>query len=409
MPAVIDAEILDAGTHLQSKNGQTRESEISLIDLLTVLLQRKRLILGATLTCALIAAVVALRLPISYKAQAVILAPQQQQSSLSALMAGGAMGGMGIASQLGLKSPADLYIGLLGSRSIADDIVNQFHLREVYKKKLASDARNALLGHVMFNSGKDSLIKIEATDEDAKLAANIANAFVDELYQQNSHLAVTDASQRRLFFEQRVASEKEALAIAETALKNTEQSTGLLAPGGQAQEMIRAGAQLRAEIMSREVRLQAMHAYATDENPQTQVLELEIKGYKDKLRGLEANGGAGSAFDLSAGRLPGASLEYVRKVRDLKYHETLFELMSKQYEAARIDEAKQPPLIQVVDRAVVPDRKAGPPRTQITVIGGALGFVLACAWALISRAIRNLSLVPEQAAQLRSLKSALRF
>lgn len=303
--ALLNTEILEAGTLSKSKNGQTSDSEVSLIDLLTVLLQKKRLIFGATITAALLTAVIAVRLPISYTAQAVILAPQQQQSSLSAMMSAGAMGGMGIASQLGLKGPSDLYIGLLGSRSIADDIVSEFHLRDAYKTKFASDARKVLLQRVTFTSGKDTLIKIEVTDHDAARAAGIANAFVDRLYQQNSRLAVTDASQRRLFFEQQVASEKDALAIAETALKNTQQSTGLLAPGGQAEEMIRTGAELRAEIVSREVRLQAMSAFATDENPQKQVLELEIKGYKAKLSGLEANSGAASAFDLSAGRLPG--------------------------------------------------------------------------------------------------------
>jgi uncharacterized protein involved in exopolysaccharide biosynthesis len=406
--ALADTETLGNKSSLRVEDRQSEESDISLIEILTVLLRRKRLIIGAILAGTLLAAVIASLIPVSYTAEAVILPPQQSQSSLSALAAG-AIGGMGVASQLGLKSPADLYIGLLGSRTIADDIVNQFQLRKVYKKNLASDARKALLSYVSFTAGKDTLIKITAKDRDAKRAADLANAFVNELYEQNSHLAITEASQRRLFFEQQLASEKDALAVAETALRNTQQSTGLLVPSGQSEILIRTGADLRAQIVSREVQLQAMRSFATEENPQTQVLEQEIKAYKSKLSNLEENGGAGSAFDFSAGRLPEASLEYIRKVRDLKYHETLFELIARQYEAARIDEAKQAPIIQVVDRAVIPDKKTGFSRRLAAIAGGACGFVLACAWALMSAALRNLSQLPEQAERLHSLKHALRF
>jgi tyrosine-protein kinase Etk/Wzc len=212
-----------------------------------------------------------------------------------------------------------------------------------------------------------------------------------------------------LFFAQQLSHEKEALAIAEAALKTAQQSTGMLVPSGQAEGMIRAGAQIRAEIVSREVQLLAMRSFATDENPRMQILEQEIIGFKSKLAGLEGSGGSNSSLEFSAGRFPGANLEYIRKVRDLKYHETLFELIAKQHEAARIDEAKQPPIIQVVDRAVVPDRKAWPPRMLFTMTGGGIGFVLACAWALISAAIRNLAQLPENARQMQSLKGALRF
>jgi len=406
--ALADSEIVENGLQRKPVHGQPGEGDISLIDLVTVLLTRKRLIFGATLAGALVAVAIALRSPVSFTAEAVILPPQPQQSSLPAFSSG-AMGGLGIATQLGLKTPGDLYVGLLGSRTIADEIVSQFHLRDVYKMKLASAARAALLKKVSFSAGKDSLIRIKATDHDPKRAAGLANAFVDQLYNQNARLAITDASQRRLFFEQQLSNEKDALVIAEAALKSTQQSTGMLVPSGQAEGMIRTSAQIRAEIVSREVQLQAMRSFATDENPRMQILEQEIIGFKSKLAGLEGNGGSRSSLELSAGRFPEASLEYIRKVRDLKYHETLFELIAKQYEAARIDEAKQPPLIQVVDRAVVPDRKAGPPRTLWTMAGGGIGFVLSCAWALLSAAIRNLAQAPENAGQMQSLRSALRF
>jgi uncharacterized protein involved in exopolysaccharide biosynthesis len=385
-------------------------SEVSLIELLTLLLRRKRFILGTALIMGVMGAGIAYFLPVSYSAEAVIMPPQQQQSSLASFAAGalGGLAGGSMASQLGLKSPADLYIGILGSRTITDDVIERLHLREVYKKKFLSDTRKALAKHVSFTSGKDSLIKITAEDHDARRAADLANAFVDELHKQNSRLAITDAAQRRLFFEQQLASERDALANAEIALKNTEQSTGMLAPTGQAEALIRAAAQLKAEIVSREVKLRAMRSFATDENPQLQILEQEIKGFQSQLANIEADGQPNSKFELSAGKLPEASLEYIRKFRDLKYHETLYELLAKQYEAARIDEARQAPLIQVVDRAAVPDRKSWPPRGLFALIAAAAGMLAASGWVVVSRAIHRMSEQPDLGPQLESLRRALR-
>ena len=387
------AEFLEHLQVIAASQRQEPEPEISLLDLLSVLLRHKRLIIGSTLAAAVVSAIVVCLLPPWYTAEATIMPPQQQQSSLSALASGalGGLAGSSMASSLGLKNPADLYIGILGSRTIADDIIGAFRLQETYDKKVQSDTRKVLAKHASFTAGKDSLIKISVEDHDPKRAAALANAFVDELYKQNSRLALTDASQRRLFFEEQLAKEKDALAEAEIALKNTQQSTGLFAPAGQAEALIRAAAQLRAEIASREVQLQAMRSYATDQNPQVQVLEQEIKALRAQLAGLEAQrGGSGLKFEPSVSKLPEQSLEYIRKLRDLKYHETLYELLAKQYEAARIDEAKQAPVIQVVDRAVVPDRKSWPPRAVLLAVFALLGLLLSSAGVLIAQSLKEL-------------------
>jgi len=408
--AQVDTPLLENLSSRSLPAAALQGSEVSLIELFTVLLRRKRFILGTALMTGAIAAGVAYLLPVTYSAEAIIMPPQQQQSSLASFAAGalGGLAGSGMASQLGLKNPADLYIGILGSRTIADDVINKLHLQDVYKAKLASDARKALARHVSFSSGKDSLIKITAEDHDAQRAADLANAFVDELHKQNSRLAITDAAQRRLFFEQQLSNEREALANAEIGLKNTQQSTGMLAPTGQAEALIRAAAQLKAEIVSREVKLQAMRSFATDENPQLQILEQEIKGFQSQLSSIEADGQPGSKFEFSAGKLPEASLEYIRRFRELKYHETLYELLAKQYEAARIDEARQAPLIQVVDRAALPDKKSWPPRGLFALIAAAAGMLAACGWVLVRRAIRRMSQQPDLAPQLESLRIALR-
>jgi tyrosine-protein kinase Etk/Wzc len=360
----------------------------SLIDSLEILWAHRGVILIVTAAAAALSVLIACLLPVSFKAEALIMPPQQQQQSSLAALASGALGGLagnaGMASSLGLKNPSDLYIGILQSRSIADDIVRRFRLQDVYHKQRISETRQALAKHVSFSSGKDSLIRITVEDHDASRAADITNAYVDELHSANSRLALTDASQRRLFYEQELSKEKDALANAEVALKQNQQKSGMVLPAGQAQLLLHSGAQLRAEIASRQVQMEAMRSYATDENPQLQVLKRETEALRSQLAQLQSKSDR-SGFEMSAGQLPDTSLEYLRRMRDVKYHETLFELLSRQYEAARIDEAKQAPVIQVIDRAVVPDKKSWPPRAMLVVAGTLLGFAAGAGAVFIRR------------------------
>ena len=347
------------------------------------------MIAGVALLAMAVTAVVMLVLPVSYMAEAVILPPQPEQSSQAMLMgplAGmsglGALGGAVAASGL-WRNPADVYVGVLKSRTIADALIASFHLQQAYKRKTMTDTRKALARHSAVTAGKDSLIRIGVEDHDPRRAASLANAYVDELFKQTSRLAFSTAAQRRLFFQQQVTSEKEALAGAEIALKNTQQSSGLVVPSGQSEGLIRAVAELRAQIASREVQMASMRAYATSENPQVLMLQRETEALQSQLEKIEAGSGPAGDLAVPVRNLPAASLDYLRKLRDLKYHETLFELLSKQYEAARIDEARSAPVIQVVDSAVVPDRKSWPPRTLFILGAGFLGILCACLFVLI--------------------------
>ena len=386
---MIDQETASLGklaVFASSQPAQAPATEISVVDLVALLLRRKQTLAISTLVITSLTAAIVYTRPPTYKAEAMILTPQQQQSSMGAMAAASGMMGAGMASQLGLKNPADLYLGLLKSRSISEAISTRFHLSDVYKTKLPSQTRKILGKHVTFEAGKDSLIKIAVEDHEPSRAANIANAYVEELYKQNSRLALSDASQRRLFFEEQLKREKDALATAEVELKKTQLGTGLLIPTGQAELLIRSGAQIRAEIASREVQLQSMHTFATDENPQVQVLRREIGTLQGQLNRVESSPSASGGLDFTGKNLPEATLLYVRKTREVKYHETLFELLAKQYEAARIDEGKQAPIIQVVDRATVPDSRYGPSRILLVIVAAIFGLVLSCLAILLGHA-----------------------
>ena len=361
--------------------------EISLAIWFQILYRRKKLIAASLSLPRLVAAAVAFLLPPTYTAEAVIMPPQQTQSSMSMMSTQAAqLGGLanvGLGSML-WKNPADLYIGILQSRTIADSLIDEFHLLDVYGVKQRSDARKRLAKLSSFTTKKDQLIHVAVKDHDQKRSADLANAYVSRLFEQNQRLALSEASQRRLFFEQQIAQERNALTAAEVEFKNTQQKTGLIVPAGQAEGLVRSGMLLRSEIASREVQLQAVRSYATDENSQVHMLQSEISALNDQLRRLKTQNGTSSldGIEIPAGKLPELGLEYARKLRDFKYHETIYEVLQKQYEIARIDEAKLAPVIQVVDRAVDPDRKSGPPRIVIVAVTALVTAVTVWSWLI---------------------------
>ena len=388
----------------------TKEPETPFLDIALVLLKAKKRVLQVTLVGLLLGAAIALAIKPNYSAKAIIMPPQAPQSSLSSLMGQlGSLSALGGGASSLLKNPADLYVGILQSRSVSDRAIQSFHLQTLWHIKSMDDARKTLDSHVQFEAAKDGLIEITVTDKDPKRASDLANFFVDSLNGINSTLAITEASQRRLFFEQQLAEEKNALANAEEDLKNTQQKTGLISPSGQSDLAVRNVAQTQTLISRKEVELQSMRAYATAENPDVVRLQREIETMRGQLTELENNESRQAPGDtqISANQLPVGSLDYVRKLREVKYHDTLFDLLSRQYEAARIDEAKSAPIIQVVDRAVVPDKKSGPPRLLITIGIGLIGFCLACGWAFLQNANERARQVPELSSKLDALEKEL--
>ena len=359
------------------------QPEISLMDVFKRLVRRKRFIARVTLLGLAVSTVVAFLLPATYTAQALILPPEKEQSSLQQFLSPFAgLGAMGGAAGLGFRNPADLYVGILNSRTIADALIARFHLQQVYDRNTLVDTRKRLAQYVDIEAGRDTLIHISVEDRDPKRAADLANAFVDELHAQNSTVAFSAAAQRRLFFQQQLAAEKEALAQAEIALKKSQEISGLMYPPGQAAALIQSDALVNAEIASREVALQTLRSYATDANPQALLLKQEIAALRSQQNKLKTGSGTGSALQVPSRRLPEAALEQIRRVRDLKYHETLFELLSKLYESARIDEARQAQVIQVIDRAIPPDKKTWPPRALLILIGGLTALFCSSLFAL---------------------------
>jgi tyrosine-protein kinase Etk/Wzc len=394
-----------------SRAASSESGEGRILDLLIVLSRRKRLILSATLTAALLSAAVSLLLPNRYTATTTILPPQQSQS-LAASMIGqlGALGPMAAMAQkdLGLKNPNDLYVGMLRSRTAEDGLIRRFDLLRIYHDRKMSDARRDLERASSIAVGKEGFVTISVEDKGRIRAPQIANAYVDELRQLTQDLAVTEAGQRRLFFERQLELAKNNLAGAEQALKETEQKTGLIQLDGQAKAIIDSVVKLRALIAAKEVELQGMRLFSTEQNPDVKLGEEQLSGLRTQLALLERQSGGPGDVQVPAGSVPEAGLQYVRKLRDLKYSETIFEMLAKQYEAARLDEAKTAAVIQVLDPAIEPDRKSSPKRGLIIFGAMGLGFLGSAGYTIVAAAFTEMRLDPGTQYRLDALSRLLK-
>jgi tyrosine-protein kinase Etk/Wzc len=400
----------EAGSDRSEPQEVLTGGEVDLIDLAALLLREKKTILKfAVILLVLTVIVVYLVMKPMYTAEAVFLPPQNSPGSSMALQLASQLGPLGAVGSLGgLKSPGDVYVGILGSRTIADGLVKKFDLQKIYKTKKLSDSIKVLQKRSTFTAGKNTLVTIKVDDHDPKLAAELANGYLDALHEQNGRLALTEAAQRRLFFEQQLDREKNALADAEVDLKKTQETTGLIVPSGQAQVQIEEMGQIRAQIASHQVELAALKQGATDQNPQVVRLQTQIAGLQQELQRLQNDPSRHQlgSVQLSTANVPELALEYVRKQREVKYHETLFELISKQYEAARLDESRDAPMLQVIDRAVIPDRKSGLPRTLMVLAGGMLGGFLGIIWVILKRFVITMKKDPVNATRLEELRRA---
>ncbi len=379
------------------------EEEISLLDLLIVLVKHKNLILGLPFVAAILAAIYSLTLPNIYTATTKILPPQQSQSAASAMLAqlGNVAGLVGGAA--GLKNPNDLYVGMLKSRTVADNLIQRFDLKNRYEQKYQSSTRKALESNSVITTGKDGIISIEVDDKDPKFAAELANAYVDELFKFTKVLAVTEASQRRLFFEQQFTQAKDNLAKAEVTARQALQQGGLVKVDDQGKAMVETTARLRAQMSVKEVQIGAMRTFAADRNPDLRLAQQELESIKRELAKIEGAGGTRAAGSASDGK----GIDNLSLLRDLKYNEFLYELLAKQYEMAKIDEAKDSAVIQVMDKAIEPDRKSKPKRSQIVLLWALLAGFFALLWVFVREALVKSRSDPKHVARLVAFKRYL--
>jgi uncharacterized protein involved in exopolysaccharide biosynthesis len=387
--------------------------EVSMIEVLTQLAYRKWLIAKVTGIAVLAGVVLSLVLPVRYTATTKIMPPQQTQSTASMLMMNQltGVGGGSLAALAGgglLKNPNDIYVGLLTSRPIADAIIQKFSLAKVYHARDMTDARKKLAGYTGVTSEKNGFISVSVTDKDKKRVVEMANAYTDELRILTKTLAVTEASQRRLFYEEQLKQAREALLTAELAFQQVQQQKGLVQLDAQAKAMIEGIAALRAQVAAKQVEVQALRSYSTEQNPDVQLAERELTSLQAEESRMEQSNHSPGIAGLGLGNVPAAGLEYLRAAHELAYRQALFDMLMKQYDAAKLDESKDAAIIQVVEPAIEPDRRSTPKRAQLVLIFTFMGFLAGCLLAILLWRIELVQSDPIVAKQLEEFRYALR-
>lgn len=396
----------DGPHHSDSIDGD----ENRLLDIVLILARYKNLVLGLPLVVAILSIGVTFLIPKTYTATAKLLPPQQSQSNAIAIL--GQLGALtGSTSQaLGIKNPSDIFVAMLKSRTITDAIIVRFNLQQVYDEKTLVDTRKELSQNADLVAGRDGVITVEVNDELPQRAADIANSYLEELETLTRKLAVSEAGQRRLFFENQLKQARDNLTAAETRLTKFQVDKKILNPQGQAALMISAAAGIRAQIAAKEVHISALKSFATQENPDLHRAQDELAGLRSQLS-KTAGGRDDEIGDvlLSMGKAPEESAEFLRKYRDVKYYEILYELLAKQYEIARIDESKDATLIQVLDRAIPPDKKSKPKRLLIAGLTSIVVLIFTVLFVLLRELVINSLKDPRSKVKMEQLIAAIKF
>lgn len=373
----------------------TENDEISLLDILQVVADNIKLLIIGPLLVGVLALGVSFLIPPSYTAVTQFLPPQQQQSAAASMLANlGSLGGLAGAAS-GLKNPADQYVAFLKSQTLQSALVDEFKLMDYYESTLKADALASLNANTRVNAGKDGLIKIEFDDKNPEFSAKIANAYVEQLRLLLGRLAVTEAQNRRIFFEKQLQETKRNMITAEQTLQAGGVDVKSLKMKPEA--AIEGLAKLQAQVAAQEVKVASMRGYLTEQAPEFKQAIIELSALRSQLVRIEGNKNTSVQNDDG----------YIARYREFKYHETLFDLFAKQYELAKIDEAREGAIIQVLDIAVTPEKKSKPKKALIAVMATlATGFML-LVFVFVRQSLQNASQNLETAAKLSQIRQSL--
>ena len=360
----------------------------NLFNTLLILTHYRRVVLAALGSGGIGALLIAYCLTPIYSSNAKIMPPTQTQPGLIALV--GQLNMAPTNQVQSVKNPNELYIGLLQSRTIADKVIAALNLDQRFKTSARAETRKQLAAMSNIYSGKEGLINVTVENPNAPLAARIANQYVAELITLTKNIALNDATERRIFFEQQLQHAQQQLRNAELQFKGVQENSGMLSPENQMKIVISQLAQLKAALAHKEMQLAALHIGSTARNPAIIRINSEISGLKQQLADLERGSAHDSRLSMPTNKMPQGSLEYLRKFREVKYFETLFELIAKQYELAKITEASNYSIVQILDPAISADIKTKPRRLQLVIFGMAVGALFGAVAALLLNQLRRL-------------------
>lgn len=345
--------------------------DLNIIEYWHVIVRRKKFIATLTGAAAAISIIISLLLPKIYSASASVLPPQQESGLASGLLSQvpGNIGGLA-GSLLGMQSKADVWVGILKSQTVRDAIITRFNLRERYKADNIEDTRKVLDKMVTVRmSEDDEIISITVEDKDPAAARDMANAFIEELDRVNRTVIMTSGRRTREFVDKRLSEAGDELKRLEAEMKSFQERHGAIQLDEQGKAIIESMGKVKGALIAKEVELQTLMSYAAPTNPHVSLLKDEIDGLRAKLSEFEHGGNLanGSVF-IPTSRLPSLNIQFARKLREAAVQQTLYELLTQQYELARIQEAKDSPTVQVLDYATTPEKKTKPKRSLIVLL-----------------------------------------
>jgi len=341
--------------------------EFNLVKVVHRVARGKWILLATTLLGLVIAYVVYKNTKPWYWSQAAFLPPHSADLSPatpSLLLLGG-----------GGTATSDLYLGLLVTRSVQDDVVDHVGLKQIYHAPTQGIARYLLSKNTALGVGRNSLVFVNVKAENPELAAKIANAYLDALYRLNSSMVGSSSNARGEFYQQQLQKQKNELDKAEQAFKEEQEKTGIVLPQGEAQANLNATAGLDAQINDAEERLAGLLVSETEQNPQVVQARAQLAQLRAQLAQEVATQNAKQIGIPSANRLPGLTLEYQEKERELNRAQGAYDALLDQYGKARMSSIDPGPQLEVVDRAIPAEFKAGPDRNQYLEEGGGFGFL----------------------------------
>ena len=357
------------------------EKEINLRDYIQVIVKWRRLIVFNTFIISVLALIISLILPKRYTATATLIPPVEQQTSLfglSSLLGGGAgsLGTIGRRAGLpGMSTPSDLFAKILESRVVMEEVIETCDLMNVYKSKRIEDALKNLAGATKIEVSREDVISISADGKTPQLSADIANAYVEHLDHFNREVTMTQGKKNRIFIEKRLTEVEKDLKKAEEDLRNFQEEHKTVSIEDEVVKAIESAAELKAQIILKDVELGVLRGYATERNPQVVRIKSEMAELQKQLKRMEegskeeeAPASYGAGFSITFSKLPEVGLQLARLMREAKIQETVFTLLTEQYEQAKIMEVRDTPTVQILDPAKPPYKKSFPKRSRIVII-----------------------------------------
>lgn len=382
---------LDAGSPVNSGD------DIDLLDLLQVVADNLRLLIVGPLVVGLLALGISFAVKPTFTATTKFLPPLPGQGSAQMMLQSlGALGGLAGAAA-GVKNPNDQFIGFLESESVTSTLIDRFDLVNRYELKFKVDARKTLKSVSQISSGKDGLITIEFDDKDPIFAAQVANAYVEELGKLLKRLAITEAQFRRVFFEKQLIETREKLTTAEKAIRASGVNSSVLRQSPDI--AIRVLAELHAKIAAQEIKVSSLRGFLNESSPEIKQAQVEMAALRAQLAKAESAAGPSTTNPDDA--------NYISLYRNVKYFESLFEFFARQFEAAKTDEAREGAIVQIVDAAVAPEKKSKPKRGIIAVLSTLASGLLLLIFIFVRQSYRGASNDPESARKIGYLRLSL--